>query len=323
MSVLGFLRRDKAEGPAAQAADKGAGAAGHSFGEKLHAWWEGYELPAKTTEAQPAAPAAAAPAADAPAADQWSKSRIKVAELIWGDGFNFPGSTDHVVELVKPFGLNKEKSLLDLGCGLGGGTRAIAKEFGAYVEGMEHSPGLAKAGMELSEKAGLAKKASIVAFDPMKVYFTPRRYDAVFARMVLWNIADKKRLLGEIDKGLKPKGQLTFIDYVVKADAAGTPAIQAWMKAEHSTVGPCALDDFTAMLSDLKIEIRIAEDMTGDFRRLVTQGWAKLVELLGGGSTLAPEEAQALMREAELWRARIALLDSGTLQIARYFGIKR
>jgi len=29
------------------------------------------------------------------------------------------------------------------------------------------------------------------------------------------------------------------------------------------------------------------------------------------------------VREAELWRARIALLDSGTLQIARYFGIKR
>ena len=229
-----------------------------------------------------------------------------------------------MVELVKPFGLNKEKSLLDLGCGLGGGTRAIAKEFGAYVEGMEHSPGLAKAGMELSEKAGLAKKASIVAFDPMRVHSTPRRYDAVFARMVLWNIADKKRLLGEVDKGLKPKGQLTFIDYVVKGEGwHAAEESRHGRKPEHSTVAPCALDDFTAMLSNLKIEIRIAEDMTGDFRRLVTQGWAKLVELLGAGSTLAPEEAQALMREAELWRARIALLDSGTLQIARCFGIKR
>src|SRR5215468_8284890 len=147
MSVLGFLRRgDKDE----------AAPAGHSFGEKFHAWWEGYELPPKD-EAEPQAAAAAAPApgGDAPPGDAWSKSRIKVAELIWGDGFNFPGSADHVVELVKPFGLNKEKSLLDLGCGLGGGTRAIAKEFGTYVEGMEHSPALAKAGMEMSEKAGL------------------------------------------------------------------------------------------------------------------------------------------------------------------------
>jgi SAM-dependent methyltransferase len=315
MSVLGFLRREKAEGSAAPE---------HSLGEKLHAWWEGYELPSKAAEAEAAAAGAAGGSAgDAPAVDPWSKSRIKVAELIWGDGFNFPGSADHVVDLVKPFGLNKEKSLLDLGCGLGGGTRAIAKEFGTYVEGMEHSPALAKAGMELSEKAGLAKKAAIVAFDPMKVYFTPRRYDAVFARMVMWNLADKKRLLGEIDKGLKPKGQLTFTDYVVKADAAATPAVQAWMKAEHSTNAPCTLEDFTAMLSDLKIEIRIAEDMTNDFRRLVTQGWAKLIELLGAGSSLAPEEAQALMREAELWRTRIGLLDSGTLQIARFFGIKR
>jgi SAM-dependent methyltransferase len=316
MAVLGFLRRGDKEGEAP---------AGHSFGEKLHAWWEGYELPAKDAAPEPAAAdASPAPAAEAPPPlDAWSKSRIKVAELIWGDGFNFPGSADHVVELVKPFGLNKEKSLLDLGCGLGGGTRAIAKEFGAYVEGMEHSPGLAKAGMEMSEKAGLAKKASIVAYDPMKVYFTPRRYDAVFARMVLWNLPDKKRLLGEIDKGLKPKGQLTFTDYTLKADAAGEPAVQAWLKAEHSTVAPCTLEDFTAILGELKIEIRIAEDMTHDFRRLVTEGWAKLVKLLGGGSTLAPEEAQALVREAELWRTRIALLDSGSLQIARFFGIKR
>lgn len=316
MSVLGLLRRsDKAEGQA----EPGA----HSLGEKLHAWWEGYDLPARPAEAKAAEAAAAAPAADALPGDSWSKSRIKIAELIWGDGFNFPGSTDHVVELVKPFGLNKEKSLLDLGCGLGGGTRAIAKEFGAYVEGMEHSPGLAKAGMELSEKAGLAKKAAIVAYDPMKVYFTPRRYDAVFARMVFWNLADKKRLLGEIDKSLKPKGQLTFTDYVVKADAAGTPAVAAWMKAEHSASAPCTLDEFSTILTGLKIEIRIAEDMTADFRRLVTGGWARLVELLGAGSTLAPEEAQALVREAELWRTRIALLDSGTLQIARFFGIKR
>jgi SAM-dependent methyltransferase len=316
MSVLGFLRRGDKEGQAEPA--------GPSFGEKFHAWWEGYELPAKDdAQAEPAQAAAAAPAADAPPGDAWSKSRIKVAELIWGDGFNFPGSTDHVVELVKPFGLNKEKSLLDLGCGLGGGTRAIAKEFGAYVEGMEHSPALAKAGMEMSEKAGLAKKAAVVAYEPMKVYFTPRRYDAVFARMVFWGLADKKRLLGEVDKGLKPKGQLTFIDYVVKADAVGTPAVQAWMKAEHSAVAPCALDEFTAILTELKIEIRIAEDMTHDFRRLVTEGWANLVKLLSGSSSLAPEEAQALVREAELWRTRIALLDSGTLQIARFFGIKR
>src|SRR5262245_49274480 len=78
MSVLGFLRREKAEGQAGQA---GNGEAGHSFGEKLHAWWEGYELPAKAAEVQPAAADAAAPAGDAPAPDAWSKSRIKVAEL--------------------------------------------------------------------------------------------------------------------------------------------------------------------------------------------------------------------------------------------------
>jgi len=130
------------------------------------------ELPAKTDEAQPAAPAAAAPAAAAPAADNWSKSRIKVAELIWGDGFNFPAALTTSSSWSSP-SASTRKNRCSTSVRPGWRHAAIAKEFGTYVEGMEHSPALAKAGMELSEKAGLAKKASIVAFDPMKVYFTP------------------------------------------------------------------------------------------------------------------------------------------------------
>ena len=319
MAVLGFLKRGE---------DKEAAPAGHSLGKRLHAWWEGYDLPPVEAESQPPVePAASSGSGGVVAAtvpDPWSKSRIKIAEMIWGDGFNFPGSAEHVVELVKPFGLTKEKSLLDLGCGLGGGTRAIAKEFGTWVEGMEQSPALARAGMELSEKAGLGKKATVSPYDPMKVFFTPRRYDAAFARMVLWQLADKKRMLGEIDKGLKSQGQLTFTEYVIKPGAAGAAGLGAWLKAEHCANMPCTLKDVTKMLEELKIDIRIAEDMTADFRRLVTQGWAKAVELLGNGAAgLAPEEAQALVHEAELWRMRIGLIDSGTLQVARFFGIKR
>ncbi|MBL8837059.1 MAG: methyltransferase domain-containing protein [Alphaproteobacteria bacterium] len=320
MAILGFLKRGD---------DKHEGQPGHSMGKRLHAWWEGYDLPPAEPAAEAEGSRATTPPPDggviaATAPDPWSKSRIKVAEMIWGDGFNFPGSADHVVELVKPFGLTKEKSLLDLGCGLGGGTRAIAKEFGTWVEGMEQSPALARAGMEMSEKAGLGKKATVVAYDPAKVHFTPRRYEAAFARMVLWQLADKKRLLGEIDKGLKPQGQLTFIDYVIKPGAAGAAGLGAWLKAENCANMPCELADVSKMLETLKIDIRIAEDMTGEFRRLVTEGWAKAVEILGAGASgLAPEEAQALVREAEMWRMRINLLDGGTLQVARFFGIKR
>ncbi len=320
MAMLGFLKRGE---------DKAEAQPGHSLGKRLHAWWEGYDLPpsqAAEGEApgRPAAPPPSGAAVNSAVPDPWSKSRIKVAEMIWGDGFNFPGSADHVVELVKPFGLTKEKSLLDLGCGLGGGTRAIAKEFGTWVEGMEQSPALARAGMEMSEKAGLGKKATVVAYDPANVHFTPRRYEAAFARMVLWQLADKKRLLGEIDKGLKPQGQLTFIDYVIKPGAAGAEGLGAWLKAEHCANMPCTLTEVSKMLEALKIDIRIAEDMTGEFRRLVTEGWAKAVEILSAGASgLAPEEAQALVREAEMWRMRISLLDSGTLQVARFFGIKR
>src|SRR5262245_60249706 len=161
---------------------------------QLVAWWEGYYLPdeAKAAEVAPAADddANARLEADAKAVaagglpDTWSAARVKVSELIWSDGFSFPGGSEHVLKLVKPMGLTKEKTMLDLNSGLGGAARVIAKAFGTYVTGMDASQTLAKAGMAASEKAGLAKKAVIEWFDPLTVILPQRKYDAIFARLV-------------------------------------------------------------------------------------------------------------------------------------------
>jgi hypothetical protein len=74
---------------------------------KLHAWWEGYRLPAGSgAKVKPASPSAAGPALKSkpataeqaksapPPKDHWSPERILVAQLIWGDGFSFPGGGD-------------------------------------------------------------------------------------------------------------------------------------------------------------------------------------------------------------------------------------
>src|SRR5277367_2673347 len=108
------------------------------FRKHLHAWWEGYYVdnPHEQGE-QPSQPPVTE---EDKKNDKWSLERIKVAELIWGDGFTFPGGADHVLQMVKPMTLTSAKSMLDIGCGLGGATRAIAKTFGTWVIGMEESP---------------------------------------------------------------------------------------------------------------------------------------------------------------------------------------
>ncbi|MBI3710936.1 MAG: methyltransferase domain-containing protein [Proteobacteria bacterium] len=293
----------------------------------LRAWWQGVAPPPP-----PAAPAEPAQAAEieipAPqkvtntVPDKWSGARIKVAELIWSDGFSFPGGAEHVLKMVKPFGLTKEKSFLDLGCGLGGATRAINKTLGVWALGMEASQGLATAGMGKSEMAGLAKKAPIQWFDPAAVELPQRKYDAIFARHLFCALADKKRLLMQMEKALKAGGQMMFIDFVLRQQGVRSPAIDAWMTAEDQTQRPGVIEDFQRDLKELKMDVRIAEDMSAEFKGIVLQGWQNLTTALKPGA-LSAEDSRLLVHEIELWTKRVAALDSGDLRMVRILALKR
>lgn len=296
--------------------------------KRFVAWWEGYDLPDEPAAEEKAAetPSAASAPGSAEAkpsiADRWSPGRVKVSEMIWSDGFSFPGGDDHILKLVQPMGLNKEKTFLDLGAGLGGAARAIAKTFGAWVVGLEASKTLAEAGMAASEKAGLGKKAPIEIFDPTTVILPARKYDAIFSRLVLLLVQDKKRLIGQIHQALKSEGQLMFLEFTLSKKGANSPALSAWIAGEDHPPLPVTIADYSAELKALKMDIRVAEDMTAGFRGLVLQGWAKLARELKA-NTLGDEDAKALIHEVELWSRRVAAFDAGDLQVARFYALKR
>jgi ubiquinone/menaquinone biosynthesis C-methylase UbiE len=297
--------------------------------QRFMAWWDGYYLPDPPKQAK-SEPADATSQLDADAKsvaagglpDKWSLARVKVSELIWSDGFSFPGGSEHVLKLVKPMGLTKEKSMLDLNSGLGGAARVIAKAFGTYVTGMDASETLAKAGMAASERVGLAKKAVIEWFDPTTVILPARKFDAVFARLVFLPLEHKKRLLAQVEQALKPGGQLMFLEFALGSAKANSPALAAWRAGEDHPPFPITIEAYAEELKALKMDVRVAEDMTPEFRAQVLEGWARLAQGLKP-STLAPDEAQGLTHEVELWGRRVAAFDSGDLRMARLYAIKR
>ena len=291
------------------------------FRRHFHAWWEGYYLDEPAPEGHEA-PAQPELTEEDKKKDKWSQERIKVAELIWGDGFTFPGGADHVLQMVKPMTLTSAKSMLDIGCGLGGATRAIAKTFGTWVVGMEASPALAAAGMQYSEMAGLAKKAPIQHFDPATVEFPAKKYDAICLRNIFSSLADKHRLLVQVERALRPGGSILVSDFAFSNPGVSSAAFKAWVGAEDHPPLLCALADFKKEFEGLKLDTRVAEDMTAEFRGIVVQGWANLAEILEGKS-VDPGEAAALAKEIKLWQLRLAALDSGDLRVVRLFGLKK
>lgn len=323
---MGFLGLTGSKASAAEAPPPEAGGEGEprpvrfgKFRKQFHAWWEGYYLDPDIAPNPP--PPANEPSDDQVKDDKWSAPRIKIAELIWGDGFTFPGGVDHVIHMVKPMTLNSAKSMLDIGCGLGGTTRTIAKTFGTWVVGMEASPFLAKQGMQYSEMAGLAKKAPIQLFDPDRVDLPAKKYDAICVRNIFGGLNDKKPLLQAVVKALRPGGCLLISDFAISEVSAESPAFKKWADAEETPQRLCTLEDFKVGCEALKLDLRVVEDMTPEFRELVVKGWANLAEVMEGKS-LDPEEAKGLARELQLWQRRLAAFASGELRVVRLFGIK-
>lgn len=328
MGLLGFGRTAGSEAehgalPEAPGDDSSADEASkiNKFRRHLHAWWEGYYLD-DPNGVDHGPPPEQPVSEDDKKNDKWSAERIKVAELIWGDGFTFPGGAEHVLQMVKPMTLTSAKSMLDIGCGLGGATRAIAKTFGTWVIGMEGSPALAKAGMQYSEMAGLAKKAPIQHFDPATVELPAKKFDAICLRNIFSNIADKSRLLTQAEAALKPGGSVLVSDFALSAQGAKSEALTRWSSAEDHPPQLCTLDNFKHDFDNLKLDTRVAEDMSAEFRGIVVQGWANLATILQGKS-VDPGEATALAKEIKLWQLRLAALDSGDLRVVRLFGLKR
>ena len=116
---------------------------------RLHAWWEGEEYASDGTPSGDAKPRPssedlledlAGTEIDVPFIDPamiWSAERRDLVQLLWGDGFIWPGGKEYVYDLVNAFALTPAQSMLELGSGLGGGTRAVVEKFGTYVTGRE------------------------------------------------------------------------------------------------------------------------------------------------------------------------------------------
>ncbi|MBI3505593.1 MAG: methyltransferase domain-containing protein [Proteobacteria bacterium] len=301
---------------------------------KLHAWWEGYEYDAKT----PAKPADAAPgkpldekhpdpvkppmAGKVVVKDQWPPERIKVAQLIWGDGFTFPGGERFAVEMARPLELDDGKTAMDLGCGLGAGTRAIAKEYGAWMEGYDLSLDLARAGNNVSHAANMEKKAPIGLLDVVDGSFKPKRYDGVLVRNVFSLISEKPKLLTRLMHGMKPGGRLIVLDWTIAREDALGEALDAYRMGEATAPRLSTIAQFTTQIEAAGLVVKIADDFTEKFRAVVLEGWARIETIVDRGQLSGPE-GKSLMDEAQLWARRLAAIASGDLRVGRFLAERK
>lgn len=289
--------------------------------ERLKAWWEGYDLVARRKQDEDEAPVRgpAGPIVMPQDVSGWPAQRIAAAQLMFGEDFTWPGEQQALDLLFKPLGLNEKMSVLELGAGLGGGSRLMAKSYGAWVNAVERDGGLAAAGNALSTKHGLARKAPVTFAEYNNMPVREKTIDAIVCRQALSTIEDQEALLGKLVTLFKPAGQLLVSDLTLAdPSVAADPAYEAWRAAEPSPVHLWDAGRIRTTIEKHGLEVRVTEDRTAALRAQVLGAFAETAGLLADKS-VDPALRGWILWETELWARRLQMMERGLVAMHRIY----
>ncbi|MEP7197504.1 MAG: class I SAM-dependent methyltransferase [Saprospiraceae bacterium] len=115
---------------------------------------------------------------------------------------------DLVAELLRWGNIHASNHILDVGCGVGGSARLLAKKYDAQVLGLTLSPVQAKNAQRYNQETGLDKQIHIEVKDMMSMIDADQKFDLIWSLESAEHIVDKKGLLEMFYKLLNPKGRL-------------------------------------------------------------------------------------------------------------------
>jgi len=294
-----------------------------SFGQRLKAWWNGDEVAEpEPAEALPAADETEAFPAFAAPLPPLEEPLVQLLMALWGEGNSKPGDGEYFLYLVKPFALNNTMSLLDFGCGLGGGTRSVAKAFDVYVTGLDSDRLMAEAGKLLSVKQGLDKKAAISRYDPKATPLKAGQFDCIICVDRMHTILSKMDTMAAMSTGLKSRGQVTITD-IILADgvSADDQRLTTILGDAASRSQFWSLGAYQKAFKELKFDLRINEDIGERYRKLVTEAWSAFTQN-AEAQALSRAHPKLTMVEAEYWQRLLVAMDAGLLRIYRFYAIK-
>ena len=128
---------------------------------------------------------------------------------------------EHSTELMALHApLHEGSCVLDLGSGYGGPARFLASKFRCQVTGLNVSTVEIEEAARQTEAHGLQALVSFDYGDFHELPYSASSFDIVWSQDSLMYGADKRRILEEVSRVLKPGGVLDFTDILARRDLA-------------------------------------------------------------------------------------------------------
>ncbi|CAJ2503637.1 Uu.00g110310.m01.CDS01 [Anthostomella pinea] len=151
-----------------------------------------------------------------------------IYEYGWGQCFHFcrysigenfyQAIARHEHYLAHQIGIKEGMKVLDVGCGVGGPAREIAKFTGCHVTGLNNNDYQIERATHYAQKEGLAKQLAFVKGDFMQMDFPDNSFDAVYAIEATVHAPKLSGVYSEIFRVLKPGGIFGVYEWLMTDD---------------------------------------------------------------------------------------------------------
>lgn len=119
-------------------------------------------------------------------------------------------TVDHMADRLE--GLNQDSVVLDIGAGYGGAARRLVEKYGCKVICLNLSEAENERNRQMNKRDGVENKIDVIdgAFEDIPL--EDRSVDFVWAQDALLHSGNRRRVLEEVDRVLKPGGRFVFTD---------------------------------------------------------------------------------------------------------------
>ncbi len=164
-------------------------------------------------------------------------------------------------ELIQILDVGADSHVLDVGSGLGGPARRLAKATGCRVTGVDLSEDYCTVGNELTGWLGLSEQVRLEPGDATNLErFAPSSFDAAWTIHVGMNVEDKGSLYASVAQVSKPGARFVLFD--ILSAGAGEPQYPTPWAATSEQSFLATVDEMSAHLERAGFSIVEIKDQT-------------------------------------------------------------
>lgn len=192
--------------------------------------------------------------------------------------------------------MKRPKKVVDVGCGIGGSSRYIARKYEADCQGITLSPVQAQRAQALADAQGLADKVSFRVADALNQPFHDAQFDLVWSMESGEHMPDKAKFVNELARVAAPGATIIIVTWCHRDLSPSEESLRPEEKALLNKICDayylpawCSTADYVKMLESLSLE----DIKTADWSKNVAPFWP------------------AVIKSALTWKGFISLLRSG------------